>query len=263
VPTSTATTTVTVDRTIDYHAGLLADVSLPLGNGPWPLVIFVHGGGWTQGSRTDGAYLDDLRASLVPSGIAVASVDYRLAPADPWPAPMLDVQAAIDWFHVNAAQLKIDAKRIAVVGESAGAQIVLMAALGDHRLTSLAAIVDLFGPADLTRPDAVGPLTEGVRRDVFALAMAASPYALAVASPINYVSSDDPPVLIVHGTADATVPISQSRALDAALRKAGVATEFIEVADGPHGLRLATESPAPPQLTVAIAGFLQLHLQAP
>jgi acetyl esterase/lipase len=178
-----------------------------------------------------------------------ASINYRLTDEAAWPAQIHDCKAAIRWLRANAAKYHIDPERIGVIGSSAGGHLVAMlgvtggvealeGSLGEHSGVSsrVACVVDLYGPTDLTdmperearRPGSpVAKLVGGPVQDRRETAREASP--------VTYVSSDDPPMLIIHGTADPTVPFDQSTRLEKALKAAGVSVLLVPVTDGVHG----------------------------
>ena len=106
---------------------LLLDASIPEGQGPFPIAILIHGGGWGGGDKA--ADFGALSKPLTNSGIAWFSINYRLAPKHPWPACFDDVQSAIRWVKENATTYRVDPKRIALVGYSAGGQLAALAAI--------------------------------------------------------------------------------------------------------------------------------------
>ncbi len=208
-----------------------------------PLIIWIHGGGWRGGSRADfsPAWI------WVDSGYSVASIDYRLSPQKKWPAQIYDVKAAIRWLRANADGFGLDTTRFVLWGSSAGAHLASMAGLtkpvdafegsvGDYPAVSshVRAVIDYYGATNFLEPNpkrwapwsSVGELLGcGVRK--------CQEHAYW-ASPIQYVNRGDVPFLIVHGTVDSVVPITQSILLDSLLRAAQVPVEFHKVEDG-HG----------------------------
>jgi acetyl esterase/lipase len=234
------------------------------------LVVQVHGGGWERGSRYRSLAQSSTARLLVNHGIGVASVGYRLAPANPWPDQIVDVECAIRFLRAHAAALGVDPRRLALWGSSAGGQLVSLAAtaggtgrwdLGPYRSVpvAVAAVVDEFGPVDLTRTD-FPPYTAGLIERVFGHPPGA---ALKVDSPVAYVGHGDPPFLILQGTADRIVPVSQSEELASRLRTYGDPVRLELVAGGGHGLGTPGESPGPARLNALILAFLRGELHAP
>jgi acetyl esterase len=217
--------------------GLTLDVSVPDGAGPFAAVIIVHGGGWTS---------DDTAANCVPlfaplsrAGFVWFAVKYRLAPAHRWPACVEDVETAIRWVKAHAAEYRVDPQRIALLGESAGGQVVQMAAVRAMEATRLAALVAFYSPCD--------NVADSVRRGGPSKSMqallgvgekldAAAEGKLQAVSPLNFVNSRLPPCLLIHGTADQSVPYDQSLQWQARLRAHGIACELITVPNAPHGM---------------------------
>ena len=216
-----------------------------------PAIVMIHGGGWRAGGKSDVALI---LMPLIRSGrYAGVSIDYRWSSEARWPAQIYDCKAAIRWVRANAAKYAIDADRVGVWGLSAGGHLALMLGLsanlpelegeiGPYRGTGsqVAAVVNFFGVSDLL--SLAGPSAEksspGSGAAVEALMGGPLPQNIqkaAAASPLTYVTADNPPVMTVHGTLDSIVPYEQSVLLDAALRKAGVPSYFITVKGGGHG----------------------------
>lgn len=215
------------------------DLYLPsTGSAPHPLVVIIHGGGWTLGDKRG-----ELPSAAIPGlltlGYAVASVNYRLADEAVFPAPLLDVRAAIRYLRANAARFEVDPGRIAAVGESAGAHLAVLLgttadvaafddpALGNAGVSSaVQAVVDFYGPADLTTSDAQRLLNRACPQEpdpAIALLLGATPASApdlaAAASPVSYLHSGQelPPFFIAHGDADCVVPYQQSEELHDAI----------------------------------------------
>lgn len=247
---------VTPDIVYSTQAGyrpLLLDLYRPGGETSRPLVIFLHGGSWTTGSRRTSGHFADFPAelaSLAERGFAVASVDYRLSGEARFPAALQDVKAAIRFLRANAGKYGIDPDRVAVWGASAGAHLAAMSAFTGEDMEfdppgmenagesdRVQAFVGWYGPYELssmfqqtTAPDSSidpsGPLHFfGCTRE------GCPPGVFTKASPISYVDANDPPTLLIHGSADTTVPTTQSRELDKRLKAAGVNTTLI-IIDG-------------------------------
>lgn len=201
-----------------------------------PGVIVIHGGGWIQGEKEE--MLEQFCVPFVQHDFVVANVEYRLAKVAPAPAAVNDVLNAARWFHDHAADYRVDANHIVVMGDSAGGHLALMtgmtpltADLGPA--TKISAIIDFYGIAD------VADQTEGANQRDYATAwIPEQPGRLDLArrlSPITYVRKGLPPVLAIHGDADAIVPYEQSVRLTSALKVAGSDAELIQVPGGQHG----------------------------
>jgi acetyl esterase/lipase len=238
------------------------DLYLPAGTPPpggWPIILAFPGGGWRWASRQQ--YGEQV-AVLTKAGFAVAGVDYAYASNTPngshsWPVPLEDAQQAVRWVREHAAGLHLNPDEIVAMGDSAGANLALLLATypqgpvltdappsgptpDDGQVSdAVQAVVDFYGPTDLTalydesRPAVLpyfdtylgGPPSE-------------FPGRYAAASPITYVNSGTPPVLIVQGMEDVTNLPSQSLELDSALTKAGVPHQLITISWATHGFGL-------------------------
>ena len=233
-----------VERDLAYgdHARQKLDVYLPAGDGPFPLVLWVHGGGWQGGSKEGG----NPALGLLGRGFAVASTNYRLSQHAPFPAQIHDVKAAVRYLRANAKKYKLDADRFGVAGASAGGHLVaLLGTGGDVKAlegdvgskdvsSKVHCVLDFFGPTDLARlspprakENPVTRLLGGSPADKRTLA--------TLANPITHVTKDDPPFLIVHGDKDTLVPLSQSELLHDALKKAGLDVTLKVVPSAGHG----------------------------
>ena len=212
-------------------------------SGKLPVVIWVHGGGWKNGSK------DHCPAAwLAAQGFAVASIDYRLTDQARWPAQIDDCRAAVRWLRENAGTLNLNPDRIGAWGSSAGGHLVALLGTLDapvHEQTSsrVQAVCDWFGPTDLltmppntiseTRTEADIAQSNGAKllgrtvRDV--------PELAKQASALYQVSEDDPPFLIMHGEKDPGVPLSQSQRLHEKLLTAGAQSELQVITGAGHG----------------------------
>ena len=222
----------------------------PKGAGPLPVVVNIHGGAWLGGDKSGIGAI----AGLVSSGdYAGVSVGYRLSGEAAWPSQIHDCKAAIRWIGANAEKYHLDPDRIGVIGGSAGGHLVAMLGtsggvealegdLGPNKGVSskVRCVVDEFGPAELaTMGDAPSSTDHNSPTSPESKLLGApirqNPEKAKDASPIAYVSKDDPPFLIIHGDKDMTVPFDQSERLTKALKGAGVEVLFIRVKDGGHG----------------------------
>jgi acetyl esterase/lipase len=208
---------------------------------PSPVVINIHGGGWNHGVKESQTGF----STFFKAGWAVANMEYRLTGQATAPAAVEDARCALIYLNKNAAALNIDPKKIVVMGGSAGGHLALMAGLlgNDHRFDGncpgveeiqVAAIINKYGVADVG-DWAFGPNIRSKSATNWLGPRANDEAFVRSVSPINYVSKNNPPVFIVHGDADPTVPYQQSVALHKKLLEAGVRTEFITVTGGLHG----------------------------
>jgi acetyl esterase/lipase len=209
--------------------------------GPQPTLIFFHGGGWVQGSK------EASQMSLMPwleMGWNVVNVEYRLGRVALAPAAVEDGLCALRWIATRAKDYDIDASRLVTSGESAGGHLALTTGMipesaGLDRqcpgmpLPKVAGIVDWYGITD------VAELLDGVNRKPYAVQWLASmPDREAIArrvSPLTYAREGLPPILMIQGDADPTVPYTQSLRLREALTKANVTNELVTVPGGKHG----------------------------
>lgn len=219
-----------------------------------PVIVFVHGGAWRHGDKRTG--LGRL-AKFVESGkYAAVSVGYRLSGEAIWPAQIHDCKAAIRWVRANAEEHHLDPDRIGVWGSSAGGHLVAMLGtsgdveslegeLGPHAEVSsrVACVVDFYGPTDLLRMNEMALPTSNFDHDaadspeslLLGGAVQEQQEAAVTANPLTYVTQEDPPFLIVHGTQDPLVPIGQSKLLDDALAAVNVESTLVTVEGGLHG----------------------------
>ena len=230
-------------------ASLKLDLYFPgIARPPYPLVVWVHGGGWRAGNK---APLPPHTATLLKRGYAVASINYRLSGQATWPAQIHDCKGALRWLRAHAQEYNLDSRRVGVWGSSAGGHLVAMlgtsmnvesleGTVGGNLAYSsdVEAVCDWYGPSDLLtmggwhdNPDSPeakligGPVQEN-RGKAWG------------ASPVAYVDGDEPPFLIMHGTKDNTVPFSQSEELRDSLLQHGVDVIFHPVEGAGHGGKL-------------------------
>ena len=221
--------------TMDYYAAK--------GEGTHPIAIIIHGGGYHGGDSKSGseAYVADF---LAPAGYAVFSVNYRVAPKYPYPYMVLDVQRAVRFIRFHASEWNADPTRITLVGGSAGGFLSNMVGLLDgdgdakaadpvDRVSAKAqAVVSLYAQSSFE----FVPMNADVHRFLDPLiAEKGEKEAIREASPITYVSKDDPPFLQIIGDQDEYIPVSETVNLQNALRKVGVRCDTIVIAGGKHG----------------------------
>lgn len=238
---------------------------------PWPVVMYVHGGGWQKGDKNEGAGFRAL-PWLRAAGFLVVSVNYRLAPQYKFPAQIEDVQCAVRFLRANASRYHLDPQNIGVWGGSAGGHLVALLGtaadkpewkVGEYldQSSRVQAVVDMFGPADLSVEfDSSNFQTA---RAVFGAVNGSDP-KLVNASPVTHVDSTDAPFLILHGDQDNVVPLEQSRLLFRQLQQYGVESELVVVQGAGHGFVRAGEQPIKPGLSEInrqVVAFFIKHLK--
>jgi acetyl esterase/lipase len=206
------------------------DLYVPRGRGPFPVIVHVHGGGWRTGDKADPRALIGI-STLIRKGYAVSSINYRLSTEAKFPAQIHDVKASVRWLRAHAAHYNLDADRIGALGESAGGHLVSLLGtandipelegreLGYPEFSSrVQAVVDLFGPVDfLPAGKLSGDALSRMETELLGTPLWKRPDLVKQANPTTYITSDDPPFLIMHGTRDQLVPPQQSRDFHAAL----------------------------------------------
>jgi acetyl esterase len=253
--TFTASSRAELRENIEYGqaagVSLRLDARIPEGSGPFAGAIIVHGGAWVSGDRHWSVL--PLFRPLTEAHIATFSISYRLAnhgrdgfamPANLSQVLNLgtavdDVRQAIAYVKSHAAEYRIDPDRIALIGESAGAQLASMAALHPAPNGDVRAVVAFYGPSDLVKlaqtsvwiPDVIRQSLNGTPLETMLFA------GLRELSPVTWVSKKAPPFLLIHGTADTLVPFEQSLELCARLQSDNVNCEVYPVHDGHHGIR--------------------------
>jgi acetyl esterase/lipase len=214
-------------------------------SGRYPGILVIHGGAWRGGSK------DQMRGALsefAAHGYVAISPQYRFCPRETFPAQVHDVKAAVRWLKTNAAKYHLDTRHIGAVGFSAGGHLALMLGLtsasdglegdapADAPDTRIQAVVNYFGPTDLAADD-IPEVSRPLVKDFLGGSPRDKPEAAAKASPLTYVSKDDPPILSFQGTKDPLVPYNQATKLTDALTKAGVAGRVEFLIGAGHGWR--------------------------
>lgn len=220
---------------------LLLDLYLPIAaERNRPGVVVVRGGGWLVGDRKRFAHI---ASGLAERGVAAVCIEYRTADKALFPAAIQDVKAAVRWLRANALRYGIDPEAIGTVGGSSGAHMALLAAL-----TAGTAEFEGSGGNSNTSSKVQGVVAMGVPADLLALSpdnkltvgkfLGSTPEQDAekwrLASPINHISADGPPVLLLHGANDDSVPTSQSTEFASRYRAAGASAEIYILEGAPH-----------------------------
>ena len=246
------------------RAHLAMDLIKPVSDKPTPVIVFVSGNGWRSIDRA--CHVPTLSA-FAQAGYLVASIDYRISGEAFFPEPLKDVKAAIRFLRANAQRYNLDPARIGIWGNSAGGQLSGMAATtGDApefnnvqwpgHSSAVQAAALWYPPTDLTALPQ-GGLVETMHMGVF-VKDPAHAAAVSRADPSQYIGPDSPPVLLVHGTRDAVVPIAHSERLHAALRAAGRPSTFIRVEGAEHSFGQVSSTPA---VMAAMRAFFDQHLK--
>lgn len=227
----------------------LLDIYLPpVVKSSYPLVVWIHGGGWRMNDKyADMGYMTETIKGFIDRGYAVASIDYRWSTAAPFPAQIQDCNQAVEFLYQNAAKYKLDKDKIALIGFSAGGHLASLMGLsannnikefypeGKKANFKIKLVLDFYGPSDFL--SLAGPDQKDAQHAI-SLLLGASvfdrPDLGKTASPVTYIDKNDPPFLIVQGEKDEAVNPLQSISLSLHLKLAGVKNEFIIVPNAPH-----------------------------
>lgn len=215
---------------------LTLDASVPDGPGPFAAVIIVHGGGFINGTKT--TYVTPLFEPLTRAGFAWFSINYRLAPKYRFPAAVEDVETAVRWVKAHAKEYKVDPRRIALMGESAGGHLVSFVGTHARHDDRVAAVVSFYGPHDFEARALQSKALKDSEQKFLGLTELNNDalVALREASPINHVHKGMPPYLLIHGTKDAAVPYDQSPKMCEKMKQFGNSCEVFTVEGAPHGV---------------------------
>lgn len=251
---------VKMERDISYvpngDAAQKLDLYLPEkpADRPLPLIVHIHGGGWMAGNKFPCPVM-----GMVSKGYVVASVEYRFSQKAKFPAQIQDCQAAIRWLRANSKQHNIDPDRVGAVGGSAGGHLSALvgtaggkkafAPIGGNEEHSdrVHAVCDIYGPANFSTVMQQAADDKNIR-NIFQFNSPKDPYSQLIGvslegnpektdavSPVHYVSTDSPPMLILHGTHDALVPYAQSEEFATALKAKGVEVWLQTLPGSGHG----------------------------
>ena len=279
------------ELSLDLYLPNIAESEFP------PVLVYVHGGGWFEGSKSDCP-----GSTFAQHGYAVACVDYRLAtaacaPDTVFPAQIYDIKAAVRWLRQHADAYSYDADHMGLIGQSSGGHLAALAGVSDGATnlegtanpgasSAVQAVVDWYGPVDITQGPMVfeddpcltniGALSEIYGGEavpyfywtyawgVFLGGALTDPSILeqaAQATPLTYIDANDPPFLIIHGELDGMVPIEQSELLANALQAAGVDVTFIRLPNAGHGY-WGSDEPVLSDFLTPTLQFLDTHLKS-
>ncbi|WP_397569966.1 alpha/beta hydrolase fold domain-containing protein [Schlesneria sp. T3-172] len=239
--------------TPDIVFATVADETLKLnlarpasGDGPFPVIVCIHGGGFSGGRRED---YDDLCRKFAARGFAAATIDYRLSPKHRWPAHIYDCKASIRWLRAHAAEYRLDPDKIGAMGSSAGGHLSQFLAVtndvqefvGDHTHLDQSSKVNCVAAwaqaSDFTREYGVWKEAPEAFKGFLGADLTAQTRRLHVrASPLFWVTPNAAPTLLVHGTADQDVLFVQSVWIHERLLSAEVETHLVPIEGGGHGL---------------------------
>lgn len=271
---------VSIEENLTYgrvnNTELKLDLARPVGEGPFPAIVFIHGGGWAHGNRQ--VYQGQIQEAA-KRGYVAMTISYRLMVYDEakketttaspiFPAQIHDAKAAIRWLRANASKYKADPNRIGVTGASAGGHLSLLVGLTDpsaklegesgnpDQSSRVQAVVNVFGPTEMASCQNKSSVAF-----LFRLFLGGTPEEATerytAASPITYVSKDDPPVLTLHGDRDALVPVEQAKLLDEKMKAAGAEHQLLVFQGQGHGFT----GPAGQKAADATWEFFDKHLK--
>jgi acetyl esterase/lipase len=222
---------------------------------PLPVVLFIHGGGWSGGDRK--GYMAPASTLAFGGKYAAISVGYRMSSEAKWPAQIHDCKAAVRWVRAHAKELNIDPNKIGATGSSAGGHLVTMlgltggnkeleGSLGKHtdESSAVTCVINFCGPSDMAAPLMQG---EAAKVDDPAVSgLVGGPLkekadAVKQASPLTWVSKNAAPIMTVHGMKDARVHYSNATKLEAAMKQAGAVHYLVPVTEAGHGIPIGPE----------------------
>lgn len=252
----------------------LLDIYLPANAKPnTPLVIWVHGGAWMLNDKyADMSYMANTVKGFIDSGYALASIDYRYSTVAPFPAQIQDCNQAVEYLCQNAENYKLDKKRIALIGFSAGGHLASLLAMSNNSNIptfyhdgkkphfTIKAVLDFYGPQDFV--SMIAALGDGPppSPNSIALLLGATPMErpdlAKTASPLTYLDKNDPPFFIVQGEKDPSVPKSQAVLLNGWMNVYNIPHQLTIVPGAPHyGVMFDAED-----IRKGLFGFLREHL---
>ena len=239
------------------------DVYFPQSGNLWPVVVYVHGGSWMHGDKSEAALF---ASGLNSMGFLVVSLNYRLYPPATFPAMIEDVKCGIRSLRAHATEYNLDPNRIGAMGASAGGHLVSLLGTTDpgawdvggylDQSSRVQAVISLAGVMDLSQtfPNTDGNEIETMKRIGF------SKTNIMEASPISHVTPDAPPFLLIHGDLDELVPYQQSQSMYDRLMQNNVPAQLVIVKNASHSFIGSNTSPTPEEINFTILEFLTKYL---
>jgi acetyl esterase/lipase len=239
------------------------DIYFPDSGGPWPVLVYVHGGSWMRGDKSEALMF---AGGMTAQGYLVASINYRLYPPARFPAMIEDVKCAVRSLRAHASEYNVDPDRIGAMGVSAGGHLVSLLGTSDQsagwdvgeyldQSSRVQAVIAMAPVTDLTKnfPNAD---IEAMRHVGF------GEDNIVQASPLTHVTSDDPPFLLIHGDHDELVPYEQSQLMYDRLVQMNVPAQLVIVKNATHSFTApeGTLTPSPIEINQIILDFLDHYL---
>jgi acetyl esterase/lipase len=260
---------VTFTRDVEFsnpdNQHLQVNLAQPKGDGPFPAIVCIHGGGFRAGKRES---YDKLCLTLAQRGYVAITVTYRLAPAYPFPAAVIDCKTAVRWLRANAAKYHVDPKRIGTTGGSAGGHLVQFLGVtegvkefeGDgfnDQSSAVNCVVNYYGPSDLSRSYGASVDAAEVLPLFFGGDLTTKRREHIVGSPLFWANPNAAPTLIVHGTKDDHVAYEQATWMVDRLKACMVEVELLTLEGAGHGFKGADAEKA----EAAMLAFFDKHLK--
>lgn len=260
---------VTFTRDIEFsnpdNQHLQVNLAQPKGDGPFPAVVCIHGGGFRAGKRES---YDKLCLTLAQRGYVAITVTYRLAPMYPFPAAVLDCKTAVRWLRANAAKYHVDPKRIGTTGGSAGGHLVQFLGVtegvkdfeaGEYldQSSAVSCVVNYYGPSDLSKSYGASVDAAEVLPLFFGGDLSTKRREHIVGSPLYWATPKAAPTLIVHGTKDDHVAYEQATWMVDRLKACQVEVKLLALEGAGHGFKGADAEKA----EAAMIAFFDKHLK--
>lgn len=246
------------------HSPQTMDIYFPDAGGPWPVLVYVHGGAWMRGDKAE-PMMSLFARSMTAQGYLVASINYRLYPDAQFPAMIQDVKCAVRFLRANAAEYNLNPHRVGAVGVSAGGHLVSLLGTTDpsagwdvgeylDQSSRVQTVIAMAGVMDLSR-NFPNTDIEAMKRIGF------GEYNVVEASPISHVTPDDPPFLLIHGDRDEVVPVEQSQVMYNRLIQQNVPAQLVIVQNARHSFTApGGTTPTLVEINQIILDFLQHYL---